>query len=253
MRTWAIQSSGVEATNTQLAMDACFELGAPYIDLGLIPFTDKIVGYDQLDMAVDYFFYGNTKLVELINKTFFRHGLFYDSRTFNVAAWNIYRDDMLNQDARITTVWNFLNTEGTFFVRPLHDLKSFAGQVVFDDESKSDWFNKTSYSGTMFNAGTYVAYSEPKNIAAEIRAFIVRGKVITASWYRTDGRLQYMPIYEHQKVMIELQKMADKWLPLDTVAMDVALVDGCAKVIEFNCINCSGFYASDVKKLIQTI
>jgi len=46
---------------------------------------------------------------------------------------------------------------------------------------------------------------------------------------------------------------ADKWLPNRNVVMDLALVDNELKVIEFNCINCSGFYNHDVRKIFDAL
>jgi ATP-grasp domain, R2K clade family 3 len=56
------------------------------------------------------------------------------------------------------------------------------------------------------------------------------------------------------EVIAEAQAFADKWLPLDCIVMDLALLTtGEVKVIEFNAINSSGFYACDVKKIFKAL
>ena len=54
-----------------------------------------------------------------------------------------------------------------------------------------------------------------------------------------------------EKVIAEAQTFADKWLPHENCVMDIALVDGKPKVIEFNNINGSGFYDHDVEKVFD--
>jgi hypothetical protein len=56
-----------------------------------------------------------------------------------------------------------------------------------------------------------------------------------------------------QKVIDEAQSFADKWLPDSCCVMDLALVDDSLKVIEFNCINSSGFYNHDVSKIFKEL
>jgi ATP-grasp domain-containing protein len=46
--------------------------------------------------------------------------------------------------------------------------------------------------------------------------------------------------------------MANVWLPAACCVMDTCLLDtGELKVVEFNCINGSGFYDHDVKKIMK--
>jgi hypothetical protein len=51
----------------------------------------------------------------------------------------------------------------------------------------------------------------------------------------------------------EAQELANKWLPDQCCVMDLALVEDELKVIEFNCINSSGFYDHDVDAIFKAL
>ena len=56
-----------------------------------------------------------------------------------------------------------------------------------------------------------------------------------------------------QAVILEAQKLAEGWLPHRNCVMDTALVDDKLYVIEFNCINGSGFYGHDVSAIFTAL
>jgi hypothetical protein len=93
---------------------------------------------------------------------------------------------------------------------------------------------------------------EPQNIKAEWRWFVVGGKVISGSMYRAHNQLRKMRVVE-QDLINEAQLLADKWLPDECCVMDLALVGEELKVIEFNCINSSGFYDNDVNAIFEAL
>jgi hypothetical protein len=99
---------------------------------------------------------------------------------------------------------------------------------------------------------TRIVVAKPKEILAKWRWFIVGGKVISGSMYRFKGAI-------HQEeeldacVIAEAQWLADVWLPSQCCVMDTVLVGSDVKVVEFNCINCSGFYDSDVDKIFMAL
>ena len=56
-----------------------------------------------------------------------------------------------------------------------------------------------------------------------------------------------------------IEDMAKGWLPHDTCIIDVTIQQDVktdktiGKVIEFNCFNCSGFYAIDIEPVILAV
>ena len=91
---------------------------------------------------------------------------------------------------------------------------------------------------------TPIVVAKPKEIEQEWRWFIVDGKIVDGSTYRLNGQL--VKKHEDNPLVIKsAQQLALSWLPDDCCVMDVARVDGQLKVVEFNCINASGFYDHD--------
>lgn len=217
---------------------------------GLIPFSREITGTDL--SRKDYIPYGSTLLTTL-GLEYEWEGLHFDLSKFNYQAALDNRDDMLNSaPMRLDAAINYLSEmipDAEVFVRPSEDLKQFSGQTISAIDAH-DWFKsmmECQTSGSYkLDPDTMVVVSEPKNIAAEWRYFIVGGEVVSGSIYRLRNQLR--SIYETDTaVLSEARGFANKWLPDQCCVMDLALLsDDSVKVIEFNCINASGFYANDV-------
>lgn len=97
-----------------------------------------------------------------------------------------------------------------------------------------------------------IILAAPKKIQAEWRWFIVDGKIVDGSMYRAHGQMRQS--HEKDPMLVrEAQQFADIWLPSPCCVMDLALVDDEMKVIEFNCINSSGFYKHDVDLIFKKL
>ena len=82
---------------------------------------------------------------------------------------------------------------------------------------------------------------------------MIDGEVVTGSTYRKDGyRSVFHPV---SSVAFDYARFAVKeWMPNPTIVIDIARTrEGEYKVIEFNCINSSGVYNSDVGKLVDAL
>lgn len=84
------------------------------------------------------------------------------------------------------------------------------------------------------------------------RWFIVGGKVISGSMYLCRGQFRKERIVDRELIK-EAQIFADKWIPSLCCVMDLALVDNELKVVEFNCINSSGFYDTDIEAVFKSL
>lgn len=229
----------------------------PCIDVEVIPFSRVITSEDQL-LGKDYIPYGSTLFTMLTYELGWK-GQFFNIDTFNYREFLDNRDDMLNDNVlEIRDAIKFLEEQpedDDFFVRPSEDLKQFTGMVLPAGELV-DWFKDAmEFSGTgcyKIESGTEVVVSAPKNIQAEWRYFVVGGKVVSGSMYRYRGHLHKARVFEDD-ILEEAQGFANKWLPHETCCMDLALVDDEVKVIEFNCINSSGFYDNCVETVFDAI
>lgn len=254
---WIIQTdvSGASVGEALSIKELLTEMDVPFQEMTLRFFTDH--PDTILDLPDKHVIpYGSTALMKYAEKEQWT-GLFFDRQTFRVDRWNQERDDMLNSDARIMTVndayYEFTNRDPdeVWFIRPLEDLKQFNGTVTTSREI-SRWMMSVDSGNFSFGPDTIVCISSPKDVQMEWRYFVVDRKIATGSSYRFKG-LRLLRREEDPKVLEEAQTFADEWLPHETCVMDLALVDGEVKVVEFNCLNSSGFYYHDVRAFVRAV
>ena len=231
----------------------------PHQFVGLIPFTREIASDSPIG-GNDYIPYGSTLLTTIGFELYSWKGLYFDLENFNYQKALKNRVDMLNTDMvlSIEEAIEFMigrPASEEWFVRPSLDLKQFSGIVIAAREC-ADWFKDAmecdSSGSYKIDKGTVVVVSKPKVIQAEWRWFVVGGKVISGSMYRCRGQLRKERAFE-KDLFEEAQAKANEWLPNPCCAMDLALVNNELKIIEFNCINSSGFYDHDVGAIFEKL
>lgn len=231
----------------------------PHEFVGLIPFSREFTSNEPI-IGQDYIPYGSTLMTNLAYDLGWK-GLHFDLDVFNYEAAVKNRNDMLNgehvmtvKEAAIFMANGMQGAGQEWFIRPSEDLKHFAGQVI-DAKECANWLNDAMSLPP--ESGTYamspemkVVIAKPKPIKAEWRWFIVDGKIVDGAMYHAHGQLIKKRELD-QEVIDEAQALADVWLPDLCVVMDTALVGDEVKVIEFNCINSSGFYGHNVGKIFS--
>lgn len=229
----------------------------PHRFVGVIPFSREITSDDPIE-GFDFIPYGSTLFTYLALEKQWK-GLFYNLKNdYKEATLN--RNDMLNGEIFLTAkeVVDKMNREPAtkeWFIRPSLDMKHFTGTVMPSKEIL-DWFTDAMLCDS---SGSYkidddlcIVLAEPKTIQAEWRWFIVNGRVISGSMYRAHGQMKKEKVTETE-VIKEAQSFADGWLPSPCCVMDLALVNDKLSVIEFNCINSSGFYDNDVNQIAKSL
>lgn len=229
----------------------------PHQFIGVIPFSHEITSDEEL-IGTDYIPYGSTLFTMLALDKHWK-GLYFNLESFNMRAAFRNRSDMLNEGLVVSVykAEKYLHSfDRDIFIRPDLDLKHFSGQVMNSIEC-ADWLKDAMSlppeSGTYaMPSNMLVVISEPKNIQAEWRWFIIGNEIIDGAMYRVNGQL----VKKHENdidVINEAQSFAKKWLPSPCCVMDLALVDNELKVVEFNCLNSSGFYGHDVHKIFNAL
>lgn len=257
---WVIQTNLLNDYSVQVVWSSAEEYGCGVHEAIIIPFQDELGNEEYLQsLKTDdrvIIPYGSCKLTRISQQRGWR-GNCYNEETFRANVWNEMRDDMLNSDAsfmQVKDTTEFLkgvDDMEQFFIRPLKDLKQFAGTVTEAFEIRN-WMNSV-YSGNFsFSEDTEIAISPVKKIYSEARYFIVSGKVVDGSYYRLGKQFQKHNI-KCQDTLNKAQELANKWLPHECCVMDIADTDDGFKVIEFNTINSSGFYDNDIKKIVQAM
>jgi len=97
-----------------------------------------------------------------------------------------------------------------------------------------------------------VIVSPVKEIYREYRLFVVGREIVTGSVYKVAGKPQLSSDVESY-VLEYVRSQIVRWTPAASFVIDIALTDAGLKIIEFNNINCSGFYASDVARYVLAI
>lgn len=251
MFKFVVQNTGI----TQALDPSVFPTNTEFV--GLIPFAHKIMSDSEL-AGVDYIPYGSTALINVAADLGWR-GCFFNEGNFKYSAAVANRSDMLN--GGVMTVREALSMldrcqpDDLRFVRPDNDLKSFSGQVL--NASYLTHMLRTALAGasTLCNKlspDDNIVVSEVADIYHEHRWFIVGRKVVSGSLYRDRGQLVLKPVADSCS-LYQAQELADIWLPHDCCVMDTAGTDHGTRVVEFNCINCSGMYANDPRTIFNAM
>jgi hypothetical protein len=176
--------------------------------------------------------------------------VWFNADWFNPKNWIGKRTDLLNEIQNYLTVGELRNDwiNEPFFVKSV-DPKVLTGMVLEGVKDKEWWIEEYEH---LHNEDRLVI-SPVQQIVQEWRFFIVAGEVVTGSQYKHDGILRIRePITE--EVWKLARRMSMEWMPSPNIVMDIALMkDGSFKVVEFNCVNASGFYASPIKPLLEAL
>lgn len=172
-----------------------------------------------------------------------------------VAGWG--KDNLLNGEAIEGSIKSIIpqivSGRQRVFARPSEDTKSFSGQL-FEADNLIYWLGKVAASEDRFglNGDTSIIVSPERSIKAEYRLFVVDGKIVSGSLYKV-GQLVTTSGTIDPIAIDYANKMLDIWQPDRAFVLDIAITDEGPKVIEVNNINSSGFYKSDISKIVAAI
>lgn len=135
----------------------------------------------------------------------------------------------------------------TFFIRPDDGFKSFTGQVI-----KGDY--DIRYIDSLVKPETLCLVDHLRKPCIEWRLFCSRDEVITGSKYKSNMRLDVSDRLDRDVIDYVNRILKEvEWYPDNLFVVDVGMnLDGEYFVIELNSFSCSGVYASDIDKIIQT-
>jgi hypothetical protein len=251
---WVVQSNLGSSKDINAIQEACEELGLPCMPVIAIPFSDELPDVPNDRPVV---FYGSSNFVTNVYRSGrWQPGAFFNESMFQFSeAFKHYGTKCLNSDATFTTMGalakeSFPN-EKQLFIRPVGDLKEFAGNT-FSFGEYQEWCTSLSAGDLSITLETPIVAATPKQIDHEWRLFIVNKRVISGSHYRSLGVLE---VSEHipETVVRFGEELARIWSPDIVYVMDIAESGGRFSLIEINGFNSSGFYASDIKKIVGAI
>lgn len=143
-------------------------------------------------------------------------------------------------------VCQLTNDDINRFCRSNSGKKVWSGQIIKSDVDISTIKQYCQSDDLLF-------LSPIKQIFNECRFWIKDQKIITHSFYNN-------PFNNNQNININIddyikfiEQLIDFWEPDSLYTVDIGLSDNQIKVIEYNCYSTSGFYNSDVNKIINSI
>lgn len=202
------------------------------------------------------FCFGAVKMAHVANKYDWQPGSFMnENHNYEVYAKEFGFENMLNGDGEVINFGDEIKLDSyIFFIRPVEDNKAFTGQI-FTKDSYTEYVNEylKDENYPLLKPSTRILVAPIKEIQQEVRCWIVKGKVITASRYKLGNFVSYKN-YDDETFYIDFaQKMVDKYQPADAFVLDICLVNDELKIVEVNCINCAGFYDLNIQKLLLTL
>jgi hypothetical protein len=279
----AIQTSGLrinEEAETRM-LEALKAVGLRHHSFGCIPFTNELTGWEDF-IVEPTFVHCSTKVLRILidqsvkSNEIFVHataehaealrqsllaGIFYDPVAFDQATYiksPYIGQYLLNASARVLPISQVLHEELSYdaFFKPTTDLKAFKGGVVSAGMTLNQFIHEgmvdVSLHEYIEQDGT-VLMSQVKDIEREYRFFVVNGRVITGSQYMLHGEVEYDSTVP-TTVFDQAQAWALLYEPARAFTLDIAVLsDGRLRIVEYNCINCSGLYHADVSALLNAI
>ncbi len=251
---YLIQENLFKETNFQILCELLDRHKIGYEIIEFRPFTDEI---NFKTDRKDVFIFGSTNMTKVASKYGWTPGVCYNDNHDMEIYMKKYGDYMLNSDGACINYSEPLPEylPYTFFARPTKDTKVFSGSL-FTIDSWNKWVKNAITFDVVRNITdeTRIFVAPLKSwIAKEIRCWVVDGKVVTISQYKLNDKV-IQQNYDHEQEAIDFaQKMVNIYAPAKAFVLDICLYQGEYKIVEINCINCSGFYDANMSKLIQAI
>lgn len=264
--TQKIKAMHIALQDTNIGYDKINELYDACLSLDYRPNTFGILS-DSLSPTEPFLensvLFGATKLIKLWLRQLLPSNavIFYDLRKFDQAYYHgILGDELLNANGKFHAFGKVKHyvPERPMFIKPSNDLKAFSGQVIFPGQHDVEGsLNAVKMIDVDFDDNhTVLINFDLVKIRAEYRVFVVNGKIIDVSQYMLDGQVVPSIVDEQTrwKVINYVQAMQRIYQPHDHYVVDVAITHkGEMKIIEYNCLNCSGMYHIDRSAVFNAI
>lgn len=275
MKHWLVQSSGLRKTDATIRklLSGLESMGNTWSDFGLIPFTTELTNWENIP-AEPVFMHTSTKGVRILTEgtatpteifagaseeqaqqLFDRckAGIFYDTNRFDMAEYLPHlRRHMVNGNAKFVKLEELMSMKFSrpMFVKPTSDLKLFTGGILPADTLFSDYIEQQTIDGLFHKSMDSTALvGDLVELLAEYRFFVVAGKVVSWSQYRKFGKQAWVRDIP-QYVVDAAKNMARIYSPARCFTMDLAITGNLElRIVEYNCINCSGHYEADIADL----
>ncbi|EDM76787.1 hypothetical protein PPSIR1_18837 [Plesiocystis pacifica SIR-1] len=252
---WAIQTNLGSRSDAEALAAVCRAQGHAVAPIVRPPFSDAAPELDTDEATV---FYGSSSLIDsVVRDGRWRPGAW--ALDDDYASWiERYGAHMLNVDARFLSLEELAadaelaNSEALRFCRPSADSKLIAGQVD-SGAALVAWARRVlALEDASMDPDTKLMLAEPVGLSDEWRTFVVDGRVVAGSHYRSYQRLEVSPDLPGEVVAFTEALLA-RGSPAPVVVVDIARSGSGLYVVEFNGFNSSGFYAAELSAIVAAV
>ncbi len=273
---WLIQYSSVSDTHLQSVVEHINFSNANHDFFGVIPFCNDITGLEKaLEKDFHYIFHSSVKVLDIfehcksildLNQELYpwqkemadellkrlKLGIFHNKKAFDQSFYGAMDLPLLNNDSQIKLCNDILNEsyDEDLFIKPSSDTKAFdagiieAGKTI--KEHIESQFHRENYGNEL------ILLSPLKDIDAEYRFFVVNNEVVSGSSYRINGQLKSNPDVP-KRIWEKAEEYSKLYQPHDIFTLDLCEIGDDVKIVEYNCFNCSGIYATEYAKVIHKV
>lgn len=262
MMHWILQSNLYHEEGMVELLATLERYSIPHSQHKVVPFVGELE--PDIDVSGSVICFGSYAMRHIAKKKGWSPGVFdLEGVDFDV-QYNHWGTLMLNADARVMRFADVSLPVGECrFIRPVEDLKTFAG-ALFDAEEFQAWQHKVvnlkEDDGSTLTADTKVLVAYPKQIQREFRFWVVNGRVVTGCQYKAGSRVLYDTLVETGAEWLA-SWIADTsgfalnggWQPAKAYVLDIARIGYDYKIVEINTINAAGLYKANVPKLVEAL
>ena len=154
-------------------------------------------------------------------------------------------------DRRKEFLFDVFGRDRRIFIRPDSPLKLFTGQVASREKFASDLEYMAWYE---FPPSSIVLVSSPREILAEWRFVVSRGRIVTGCQYKLDGKLDYRPEYDHAALELAQAIANVDYEPDPAWVMDICKTsDNAYHLLEIGGFSFADLYVCDKSKVVAAV
>lgn len=261
---WVIQSNIYMEENYTNLLDTLARLQIQHSVHKAVPFLGVIEPEPMIPVGMKVIVMGSYSLARHAHRRGWTPGAFVENLDYEIQVQH-WGDRMLNADAQLFAFGAIPFQHEPFFVRPTLDTKTYTGLVVDWGEYVAwrDGLRRLPESNDPVNDPLGVSVHTlhdrtmvccKKEIYNETRTWIVDGRVVTASGYKTGTRKRYTPPEQvDRRIITFANECATIWSPNRAYVLDVAETATGLKIGEVNNLNSAGWYRCDMQRLINAL
>jgi hypothetical protein len=251
---WVIQNNIYSEEGFDSLITALTTLDLPYSIHKCIPFIGTL-DPEPMPTQDRVIVMGSYTLAREAQRRGWNPGVFLNENFNYEVQLKHWGNHMINSDAVICPFALVPEQINPFFIRPLEDSKAFTG-VVTDWPDFVEWRNRvlalTPEDGATITPETMVMVCGKKEIYAEYRTWIVDGRAVAWSQYKTGARKHYIADVD-PRIIEFAEAYRGGWSPHRAYVLDIFETPNGLFIGEVNNLNSAGFYKANMGKLLMAL